>query len=78
MERAKELWEELGLPQLNPESPWHGYSLGDWTEEWDRLAERAAEGDYLENGKRSAQRRRFGVKPNTHVRSVPNWDKDQD
>jgi len=78
MERAKELWEELGLPPLNPESPWHGYSLGDWTEEWDRLAERAAEGDYLENGKRSAQRRRSGVKPNTHVRSIPDWDKDQD
>ena len=77
MERAKELWEELGLPPLNPESPWHGYSLGDWTEEWDRLAERAAEGDYLENGKRSAQRRRSGVKPNTHVRSIPDWDKDQ-
>jgi len=77
MERAKELWEELGLPPLNPESPWHGYSLGDWTEEWDRLAERAAEGDYLENGKRSAQRRRSGVKPNTHVRSVPDWDQDQ-
>jgi UbiD family decarboxylase len=77
MERAKELWEELGLPPLNPESPWHGYSLGDWTEDWDRLAERAAEGDYLENGKRSAQRRRSGVKPNTHVRSVPDWDQDQ-
>ena len=77
MERAKELWEELGLPPLNPEAPWHGYSLGDWTEEWDRLAERAAAGEYLENGKRSAQRRRAGIKPNTHVRSVPDWDTDQ-
>ena len=74
MERARELWEELGLPPLNPESPWHGYSLGDWTDEWDALAERAAQGEYLENGKRSAQRRRAGVKPNTHVRSVPGWD----
>lgn len=77
MERAKELWEELGLPALTPESPWHGYSLGDWTEEWDKLAERATEGAYLENGKRSAQRRRAGIKPNTHVRSVPGWDDDQ-
>ena len=77
MERAKELWEELGLPPLNPEAPWHGYSLGDWTEEWDQLAERAAAGDYLENGKRSAQRRRSNIKPNTHVRSVPDWDQDQ-
>lgn len=78
MERAKELWDELGLPPLNPESPWHGYSLGDWTEEWDNLAERAAAGDYLGNGKRSAQRRRSNIKPNTHVRAVPDWDKDQD
>ena len=77
MERARDLWDELGLPPLNPESPWHGYSLGDWSEEWDQLAERAAEGGYLENGKRSAQRRRAGVKPNTHVRSVPGWDEDQ-
>ena len=77
MERAKELWEELDLPPLNPESPWHGYSLGDWTDEWDQLAERAAQGEYLENGKRSAQRRRAGLKPNTHVRSVPGWDDEQ-
>ncbi len=74
MEHAKELWERLGLPPLNPESPWHGYSLGDWSDEWDRLAERAAQGEYLENGKRSAQRRRAGLKPNTHVRSVPDWE----
>src|SRR2546422_11629036 len=26
MERAKEIWEELGLPKLKPESPWYGYS----------------------------------------------------
>jgi len=77
MERARELWEELGLPPLNPENPWHGYSLGDWTKEWDELAARAASGDYLENGKRSGQRRRAGVKPNTHVRSVPGWDEEQ-
>ncbi|PPR11762.1 MAG: 3-octaprenyl-4-hydroxybenzoate carboxy-lyase [Alphaproteobacteria bacterium MarineAlpha11_Bin1] len=76
MERARELWEQLGLPSLTPESPWHGYSLGDWTEEWDQLAERAAQGGYIENGKRSSQRRRAGVRPNTHVRSVPGWDED--
>ena len=48
--------------------------LGDWTEEWENLAEQASQGNYLANGKRSAQRRRSGVKPNTHVRSVPGWD----
>ena len=70
MERAREIWDELGLPPLAPEAPWHGYGLGDWTPEWDRLAERAASGRYLENGRRSAQRRRAGLKPNTPVRSV--------
>ncbi|MEC7490635.1 MAG: UbiD family decarboxylase [Pseudomonadota bacterium] len=74
MERAREIWEELDMPPLNPEHPWYGYSLGDWTEEWEFLAEQASQGNYLVNGKRSAQRRRSGVKPNTHVRSVPGWD----
>lgn len=71
MEGAKELWERLGLPPLQPESPWHGYSLGDWTDEWDEMAKRAAEGNYLENGRRSAQYRRKDVAPNTSIRDVP-------
>jgi len=71
MEAAKELWEKLGLPPLKPESPWHGYSLGDWNKEWDAMAKRAADGDYMENGRRSAQYRRSDVAPNTSVRDVP-------
>jgi UbiD family decarboxylase len=70
MEHAKELWERMGLPRLKPEAPWHGYSLGDWTEEWDQAALRAVEGKYLENGERTAQHRRNDVKPNTSVRKV--------
>ena len=34
MEGAKALWERLGLPGLRPQPPWHGYSLGDWSEAW--------------------------------------------
>ncbi len=71
MEHAKELWERMGLPRLKPEAPWHGYSLGDWTEEWDQAARRAVEGRYLENGERTAQQRRNDIKPNTSVRKVP-------
>ena len=71
MEHAKELWDRLGLPALTPEAPWHGYSLGDWSDEWDAAAARAAAGDYLENGRRSAQLRRKGVAPNTSIRDVP-------
>ena len=70
MEHAKELWQSLDLPPLKPEAPWHGYSLGDWNDEWDAAAKRAADGDYYENGQRSAQLRRKGIKPNTSVREV--------
>src|SRR5258705_7044442 len=41
MERAKEIWEELGLSKLKPESPWFGYSLGEWPDELERSAELA-------------------------------------
>ena len=71
MEDAKLLWEKLGLPALKPEAPWHGYSLGDWSDEWEEMAQRAAAGDYLENGRRSAQLRRNDVMPNTSIRDVP-------
>lgn len=70
MEHAKALWERLELPPLTPEVPWHGYSLGDWSDEWDQLADRAVAGEYLENGKRSEQMRHKGLKPNTPVRDV--------
>jgi len=75
MERAKALWEQLGLPALKPEAPWHGYSLGDWNDEWDAMAKRAAEGRYMENGRRSAQFRRNDVMPNTPFRNTPKGGK---
>ncbi len=68
MERAKAIWEELGLPALSPRPPWHGYSLGDWLPEWDAAALRAVEGLYLENGRLSEARRRRGLKPETKFR----------
>jgi 4-hydroxy-3-polyprenylbenzoate decarboxylase len=70
MEGAKLLWEKLGLPPLKPEAPWFGYSLGDWDDRWDAMAQRAVEGNYLENGRRSAQLRRNDVAPNTSIRDV--------
>jgi UbiD family decarboxylase len=71
MERAKEIWERIGLPPLKPEAPWHGYSLGDWTEDWDQAALRAVEGKYRENGERTSKQRRNDVRPNTSIRKVP-------
>ena len=70
MERAKAIWEELGLPKLKPESPWYGYSLGEWSPEFDEAAARAASGEYFDNAKALEQRRRKDVRMNTEVRHV--------
>jgi len=68
MERAKRVWEELGLPKLRPQSPWFGSALGDWLPQWDEAAKRAVEGRYLENGRISEKLRRKGLKPETRFR----------
>ena len=68
MENAKALWESLGLPALRPESPWFGYSLGDWEEEWDKNAQQATLGDWMHRSESYRQRRRRGVAPNTSSR----------
>ena len=38
MERALEIWKQLDLPALRVQQPWHGYSLGDWSEALDAFA----------------------------------------
>jgi 4-hydroxy-3-polyprenylbenzoate decarboxylase len=70
MENAKVLWEKLGLPPLKPEMPWFGYSLGDWSEEWDKNALQAARGEWMDRSESYRQRRRRGVMPNTPVRTI--------
>jgi 4-hydroxy-3-polyprenylbenzoate decarboxylase len=70
MERAKAIWEELGLPKLKPEPPWFGYSLGEWSAALDAAAQSATRGDYFETGKLLEKRRRKDVRMNTEARSV--------
>ena len=70
MERAKLIWEELGLPKLKPEAPWFGYSLGEWGEEFEKQAELAVKGDYFQTGEKIAKLRRNDVSMNTEVRDV--------
>ncbi|MFN7751119.1 MAG: UbiD family decarboxylase [Pseudomonadota bacterium] len=70
MERAKQIWEELGLPALKPQAPWFGYSLGEWSPAFDRAAELAVRGDYFVTGELIAKQRRNDVKMNTEVRDV--------
>jgi 4-hydroxy-3-polyprenylbenzoate decarboxylase len=74
MERAAEIWDELGLPKLKRESPWYGYDLGEWTEEFEHMAELAVKSEYWETGKVIAQRRRNDVAMNTEVRSLKEDD----
>jgi UbiD family decarboxylase len=70
MERAKVIWDELGLPALKPETPWFGYSLGEWPDELEAAAQRAVKGDYFITGKELAKRRRKDVRMNTELRDV--------
>ena len=76
MERAKVIWDELGLPQLNPQPPWYGYSLGDWTDNWDNWAKRAVEGRWEETGRETFAGRKGGMIPETPVRSVTGQGKE--
>lgn len=46
MERARAIWEELGLPALRPRMPWYGYDLGVWPDEFRELADLGAAGDF--------------------------------
>jgi len=70
MERARAIWQELGLPPLQPEAPWFGYPLGAWPDELDAAAARAVKGESFVTGEIMAQRRRKDVKINTEVRDL--------
>ena len=61
--REKDLGASSVCRALRPQPPWYGYSLGDWLPQWDEAARRAAEGDYLENGRISEKQRRKGSSP---------------
>jgi UbiD family decarboxylase len=69
MEHARAIWEELGLPPLGRQSPWHGYTLGEWTDTWETFARRAAAGDWETTGRETLARQRAGVAPETPTRS---------
>ncbi len=57
MERAKKIWEELGLPTLKPKMPWFGYSLGSWSKEDAEEADLALKGEHYQTGEKLARQR---------------------
>jgi 4-hydroxy-3-polyprenylbenzoate decarboxylase len=46
MERARQIWEELELPKLQPQEPWHGYLMGYWPDELAQEADLAAASEH--------------------------------
>ena len=76
MEKAKALWERLGLPPLRPEAPWHGYSLGDWTDEWDANARRPRRAANGRSAAKSYRQRRRGDVAAQHAGAQPPKDED--
>jgi 4-hydroxy-3-polyprenylbenzoate decarboxylase len=70
MERARKIWDEIGMPPIAPQPPWHGYTLGDWADDWETYARRAVTGDWEKSGKETLARRRGGLTPETPVRDA--------
>ena len=52
MENALKIWRELDLPEIKPESPWFGYSLGQWDEELEEESRLAVRGEYFQTGEK--------------------------
>ena len=67
MERARVLWQELGLPDFTPQTPWYGYSLGFWPEYLEEHARMATSSDYFALGEILRQRRRSDVGMNDPI-----------
>ncbi len=70
MEKAKEIWESIGLPKLRPEPPWYGYDLGEWNDHLERQAELAVKSEYWKTGEWCRQRKRSDIPMNTEMRTL--------
>jgi 3-polyprenyl-4-hydroxybenzoate decarboxylase len=57
MERAREIWEEEGLPKIEIKTPWFGYDLGYWPEEFAEEAKLALQGEHFITGDKLARNR---------------------
>jgi hypothetical protein len=57
MEKARDTWKELGLPELNLVEPWYGYELGYWPDEFRQDAEDILKGKHYEIGERLSKLR---------------------
>ena len=69
MEEALKIWQELGLPEVKPRNPWHGYSLGDWSDVSAEEARLAVLGQNYETAEKLANQQ-IKVKPGTRLAEV--------
>jgi 4-hydroxy-3-polyprenylbenzoate decarboxylase len=60
MDQALKIWQEEGLPPLKLKEPWWGINLGLWSDENERHALSAVQGDYYRAGDEYAQRKEPG------------------
>ena len=58
MDRALELWQEEGLPELKLKEPVWGRNLGYWGKDDKQQAEWALKGEYRKTGEFQAKQRR--------------------
>jgi len=59
MERALEIWNEHpDLPEAHLREPWHGYTLGHWTEEDQKMADLISGGDYKAVGRITSEQQK--------------------
>jgi len=70
MDHARKLWDEIGMPPITPQPPWHGYTLGDWADDWETFAQRAVRGEWEQSGRETFARRCGGLTPETPVRNA--------
>jgi 4-hydroxy-3-polyprenylbenzoate decarboxylase len=76
MVHARKLWDELDLPALNVQAPWHGYTLEDWTDTWEQYAQRTVAGDWEQTGKETLLQQRTDKMPEAPVRPGSNMEED--
>ena len=59
MEKARALWNELGLPPLRPQTPWYGElpPIPQWDAELEAEAELAVAGEHYKTGEKLVGRR---------------------
>ena len=70
MERARAIWDELGLPALTPQTAMARLFARRLGRGVGHLCERAVHGQWEETGKETFARRRGGLTPETPVKSV--------